>query len=176
MWYYVHGGVEMRSNAAKILSSLLMVALSIFIAVDAILMLSSPIWLNMLYRSGPVDVTRGGETSISIFMPTGTQTFMLVFVILSGLMLGALMLEAVRLLRSANKGIPFRMGTVKALRRSAWFSLAQMALFIAKMVNGPTLLTLGCAGIFLLGAMLYFVLADLFHSAALLREDNDLTI
>lgn len=166
----------MQSKTVKVLSSLLMAALIFFIALDAILLFSSPFWLNYLYHHGPVDVSRGGETSVSILMPTGTQTFMLVFVILSGLALGALMVEAVRLLRRANKGDPFRMSTARTLRRSGWFSLVQMALFIAKMVNGPTILTLGCAGIFLMGGMLYFVLADLFQSAALLREDNDLTI
>jgi len=165
----------MRSNATKILSSILMAALILFIAIDAVLLLSSPFWLKVLY-AGPVDVTRGGETSISIFMPTGTEPFILVFVILSGLVLGAIMLEAIRLLRSAQKGTPFCIKNARSLKHCAWFCLAQMVLFAAKMVNGPTALTLGCAGIFLLASMLFFVLADLFHSAALLREDNDLTI
>jgi hypothetical protein len=171
----LHGGGKMQNKSTKILSGLLMITLIFILAVDVVMLFTSPIWLNTLYGSGPVDVTRGGE-NISILMPTGTHTFMLIFVILSGLVLGAILLESIRLLRNIRKENPFSMANAKALRHSAWFSIAQMALFIAKMVNGPTVLTLGCAGIFLLAAMLYFVLADLFRSAALLREDNDLTI
>lgn len=166
----------MRSTATKILSRVLMWALIVIIGIDAILLVSSPYWLKVLYDSGKVDVTRGGEANISILMPSGSYLFMVFFVILSGLALGALLLEAARVLRNTHKGNPFSMKNAGALQRSAWFSLAQMALFIAKMINKPSLLTLGCVGIFLLAAMLYFVLADLFHSAALLREDNDLTI
>jgi hypothetical protein len=165
----------MGSKATKVLSSMLLVILILAIAADAALLVTSPFWLNALYHSGYAGFDRSGET-ISILLPTGTQFFIQVFVALSGIALGGILLEAVRLLMNVRKGNPFCMGNAKALRQSAWFCLMQMALFIAKMVNGPTVLTLGCAGIFLIAAMLYFVLADLFRSAALLREDNDLTI
>lgn len=166
----------MRSKLAKVLSQTLMVSLIFFLVLDVILLVSSPFWLKAIFYAGPVDVTRGGETSISVSFPSGTYSFMLGFVILSGIVLGAILLESARILRNVNKGHPFSMANARAFQRSAWFSLAQMALFIAKMFNKPSLLTLGCAGIFLLATLLYFVLADLFHSAALLREDNDLTI
>lgn len=165
----------MKSPATKVLSSMLLVILILAIAADAALLVTSPFWLDTLYHTGYAGYDRGGE-AVRVLMPTGTQFFMQVFVALSGIALGGILIEAVRLLMSVRRGNPFCMGNAKALRQSAWFSLAQMGLFIAKMINGPTVLTLGCAGIFLIAAMLYLVLADLFRAAALLREDNDLTI
>jgi hypothetical protein len=165
----------MKSDSTKVLSSLLLAILISLIAADAILLCSSPFWLNTLYRAGSVGFERNGE-AFSLLMPTGTQLFMQFFVILSGAALGGILFEAIRLLTSVRRGNPFCMANARALNRSAWLSLIQMALFIAKMVNGPTVLTLGCAGIFLIAAMLYFVLAGVFREAALLREDRDLTI
>lgn len=166
----------MQSKAAKLMSRLLMTALIVFLAMDAILLLSSPFWLHLLYSTGPVDVTRGGETYIRVNVSVETYAFMQAFVALSGIVLGALLFESIRALRNAHRGNPFTLGTAKAFRHCGWLSLAQMALFLAKMFSKPSLLTLGCAGVFLIATLLYFVLADLFHSAALLREDNDLTI
>jgi hypothetical protein len=169
------GGVYMKSNATKLLSSALMGILIVLIALDAFLLVTSPFWLNALYQTGSAGYSRFGET-VSVLMPMGTHIFMQVFVALSGLTLGAILLEAIRLLMSVQKGNPFCMSNARSLKRSGWLSLAQMALFAAKMANGPTVLTLGCAGIFLVAAMLYFVLAGVFQAAALLREDHDLTI
>jgi hypothetical protein len=166
----------MRQNSTKLLSSALMVVLLVIVATDFILLVSSPWWLDMLYHTSPVDVSRSGEYSFSIMIPTGSQSFLQVFVALSGLVLGALLLEGIRLLRNIQKGKAFCMSNAKCLFQAAWLCLGQMVLFIAKMVNGPTVLTLGCAGLFLLAAMMLFVVADLFHAAALLKEDNELTI
>lgn len=155
---------------------MLLVTMTAMLVLDAVLLVSSPFWLSILYSSGEVDITRGGEAAISLLMPNGTQIFMQVFVAFSGIALGGILAEAIRILRHVRKGAPFCMGVARALKASAWLSLAQMGLFAAKMFNGPTVLTAGCIGIFLIAAMLYFVLADLFRNAALMREDHELTI
>lgn len=165
----------MKNNATKVLSSLLLAILIALIAADAALLVSSPFWLNALYRGDSFGFGRIW-LALDILMPSGSLVFIQFFVALSGVALGGILVEAVRLLMSVRRGDPFCMANARSLNRSAWFSMAQMALFIAKMWDGPTALTLGCAGIFLVAAMLYFVLSGVFREAALLREDRDLTI
>jgi hypothetical protein len=166
----------MRKQSVQVLSGVLLVTMIAMLALDAVLLVSSPFWLAMLYNMGPIDLSRSADEAVRILIPTGTHVFMQVFVALSGIALGGILYEAIRILRRVQKGDPFCMGVARALNASAWFSLAQMGLFAAKMFNGPTVLTAGCIGIFLIAAMLYFVLAGLFHAAALMREDHDLTI
>lgn len=166
----------MKGSATRFLSSLLFGVIMCILAADAILLALSPLWVHEMYQSGGLWLNTGVIGAISLPAPFNSESFMLVFVILSGFALGALLLENARLLANVRKGNPFCMQNAKALKLCAWFSLAQMALFTAKLIERPTVLTFGCALIFLLACLLYFVLADLFHSAALLREDNDLTI
>jgi hypothetical protein len=166
----------MRKKSVKLLSGALLVTMIAMLVLDAILLVSSPFWLSMLYNMGSVDLSRNTDEVVRILIPTGTHIFMQVFVALSGIALGGILYESIRILRRVQKGDPFSMGVARALKGSAWFSLAQMGLFAAKMCNGPTVLTAGCIGIFLIATMLYFVLAELFHAAALMREDHDLTI
>jgi hypothetical protein len=164
----------MRKQSVKVLSFTLLTAMITLLAADGVLLVSSPFWLAMLYDLNPL--SRSVDEAVRILVPTGSRIFMQVFVAASGIALGGILLEAILVLQQVRRGNPFSMGVARALKASAWFSLAQMGLFTAKMFNGPTTLTAGCIGIFLIAAMLYLVLADLFHSAALMREDHDLTI
>jgi hypothetical protein len=166
----------MRSKSTKFLSSLLLGVLIFLAAADAGLLVTSPFWARALYKTGYLTIFGDGLGTITVQMPFRSELFMMIFVALSGIVLGALLAESIRLILYVRKGNPFCMGTARALLHSAWCCAAQMAIFVAKLIEGPTILTLGCAVIFLLAAMLYFVLADLFRSAALLREDSDLTI
>ena len=166
----------MGSKATKVLSSLLLGALVFVTAMDAALLVTSPLWVDSLYKSGVLRIFGGHWGTYTIAMPFHSELFMVLFVILSGITLGALLVENIRLIRNVQKGNPFCMQNARALRCSGWFCAAQLAIFIAKLIEGPTILTFGCAVIFMLASILYFVLADLFRSAALLREDNDLTI
>lgn len=164
----------MRKQSVKALSLALLISMITLLALDAVLLVSSPFWLTMLYDLDPF--SRSVDEAIRILVPTGSRIFMQVFVAASGLALGGILYEAIRILRQVRLGAPFDMGVARALKASAWLSLGQMGLFAAKMFNGPTALTAGCIGIFLIASMLYFVLADLFRSAALMREDHELTI
>jgi hypothetical protein len=170
------GGVIMRSKATKFLSSALLGVLIFTAASDAVLLVTSPYWADWLYKTGYLRIFGGSLGTVTIQMPFHSELFMMIFVALSGIVLGALLVENIRLIVNVRKGNPFCVRNATAFRLSAWCCTAQFGIFIAKMIEGPTILTLGCTLIFLLAAMLYFVLADLFHSAALLREDNDLTI
>lgn len=158
------------------LTQVLMVFLILLVLADALLLVTSPFWLQALSAYGPVDVENSNEYTFRLAIPAGTMALTQGFVALSGIVLGGLLVEGIRLLRSVPQGKPFCRANGRSLFRAGCFALAQMALFLAKMIYDPSILTLGCAGVFLIGAMLLFVLAELFHSAALLKEDSDLTI
>ncbi len=168
--------MALRTSAAKILTQVLMVFLVLLVLLDALLLFTSPWWLHALSQSGPVDVENSAEYMFRLTVPADIMGFTQAFVALSGVALGCLLVEGIRLLRSVPRGMPFCRANTRSLFRAGCFALAQMALFLAKMVYDPSILTLGCVGVFLIGAMLLFVLAELFHSAALLKEDSELTI
>jgi hypothetical protein len=170
------GGVNMSSKITKTLSGLLLGVLFFIAAVDLVLLVASPFWVDSIYKSGFMRIFGGSLGSIEFSNPFHSELFMMLFVILSGIVLGALLFESIRLILNIRKGNPFCMGNATALKRAAWCCGVEFLLFVAKIIEGPTILVLGCTFIFLIAAMLYFVLADLFRSAALLREDNDLTI
>jgi hypothetical protein len=170
------GGVNMSNKITKALSSLLLGVLYFVAAFDLVLLVASPFWVDSIYKSGFVRILGGSLGTIEISNPFHSEWFMMLFVILSGIVLGALLFESIRLILNIRKGSPFCMGNAKALLHAAWCCVAEFVLFIAKIIEEPTILVLGCTFIFLVAAMLYFVLADLFRNAALLREDNDLTI
>lgn len=166
----------MRTSAANLMTRVLLVMLILLVAADAALLLTSPLWLGEFANHDHVDVENSAEYTFQISVPPGSLPFTQGFVALSGVALGALLLEGIRLLRSVPRGMPFCRANARSLLRAGCFALVQMALFLAKMFFDPSLLTLGCALVFLVGGMLLFVLSELFHSAALLKEESDLTI
>ena len=161
-------------KTTKALSSILMGFIVLMMALDAMLLVTSPVWLRAMYENNGV-LFSFPDAGFYIHRPQGDERLMLIFVILSGIALGWILLETLRLLRRVHLG-PFTMATARCLRRLAVGSTLQMLLFGYKMAFGPTVITLACAGLFLIGAMLFLVLADLFHAAAQLKEDNELTI
>ena len=91
--------------------------------------------------------------------------------------LSFLILNELRIIfKSLKDQNPFIVKNVKALKRIALYLFLMCAAFVYKIIVLNSMMTMVGAGIFLIGALLCLVLADVFHQAVVYKEENDLTI
>lgn len=164
----------MKAGAAKGLVVFLHIVVVILSVCDVAVVASSPFWLHAMYQSrfAVLRIMLGYNYAMSnVIYP-----LMLVFFIVCGLLCLGVLFEAYRILRRIRQNNPFCRGNAQSLRNAAFCALGLCAVFLIKMTFSPSILTLVCAGIFLLFALFVLVIAQLLLEAVRIKEENDLTI
>ena len=102
--------------------------------------------------------------------------FMLVFLYIAGTLTLFLLIIGHLFLRTLEKGIPFVTKNTKYFRLLSLDFLLLSALFIVKDVFFGTILTIVCAAMFLIFAVLALILSEVFRQASIVWEEHQLTI
>jgi hypothetical protein len=109
-------------------------------------------------------------------LPPSSYPFYLAFLYGAGLCTAWLLAEGHLILRRLERGDPFAAGQTNAFRRIGLAFCLLAALFAVKCLFYITLLTLFCAALFVLLAMIALVLAEVFRQAYLVKSENELTV
>ncbi|MGE5473959.1 MAG: DUF2975 domain-containing protein [Ignavibacteriales bacterium] len=102
--------------------------------------------------------------------------FSLVLFLLSGFFALVIIFEMRRLLARIGKMTPFVIENYKSFRNISLSSLSIAVLFAIKMFFYNSFLTIVITMIFFLGSLFAIILAEVFKQAALIKEENDLTV
>lgn len=102
--------------------------------------------------------------------------FMLVFLYIAGSFTLFLLVIGHLFLRTLEKGIPFDPINTKYFRLLSLDFLLLAALFVIKNALYGTILTIVCAGMFLILAVLALILSEVFRQASIVWEEHQLTI
>lgn len=102
--------------------------------------------------------------------------FMLVFLYICGIMTLCVLVLGHFILRSIEKGLPFDSRNTLYFRYVGIAFLLLSAAFFAKLFFYGTILTVFCAGLFLIFALLSMIMSEIFRQASLIWEEHELTI
>jgi len=102
--------------------------------------------------------------------------FMLVFLYIAGVLTLFLLIIGHLFLRTLENGIPFDPKNTKYFRLLSLDFLLLAALFIVKVALFGTILTIVCAAMFLIFAVLSLILSEVFRQASIVWEEHQLTI
>ncbi len=110
------------------------------------------------------------------FKGTEDHTFLLWFFYVCGTLTCILLLLGHCLMRTLEKGLPFDPENARYLRSVGVVFLLLSAAFWVKVVVYITPLTLFCAGMFAIFALLALILSEVFRQASIIWEEHQLTI
>ncbi|NLL06505.1 MAG: DUF2975 domain-containing protein [Clostridiaceae bacterium] len=102
--------------------------------------------------------------------------FLLVFFYLTGIFALKLVYEIRKIFKNLNKRNPFIIDNVKSLKSMSFSSFVISAAYGVKIVFYPSILTITLAMVFVILGLFLIVLAEVFHQAVIVKEENDLTI
>jgi len=103
-------------------------------------------------------------------------TFMIWFLYICGILTLAVLVFGHLILRTIEKGLPFDFKNPLYFRYVGIFFLLLSAAFFIKLFFYGTILTFFCAGVFLIFALLAFIMSEVFRQASLIWEEHQLTI
>lgn len=110
------------------------------------------------------------------YLVTEDYFFMLVFLYVCGTLSLGILVPGHLFLRNLEKRQPFDRKNPRYFRWLALAFLLMSAAFFVKMFLYNTLLTVFCAFLFLIFALLALILAEVFRQAGLIWEEHELTI
>ncbi len=102
--------------------------------------------------------------------------FLLAFLYLTGIFALKLVYEIRKVFKNLNKRNPFIIDNVKSLKSMAFSSFIIAAAYGVKVIFYPSILTIILAMVFIILGLFLIVLAEVFHQAVIVKEENDLTI
>ncbi len=102
--------------------------------------------------------------------------FLLVFFYLTGIFALKLVYEVRKVFKNLNKRNPFIIDNVKSLKSMAFSSFVISVAYGVKIIFYPSILTIILAMVFIILGLFLIVLAEVFHQAVIVKEENDLTI
>jgi len=102
--------------------------------------------------------------------------FLLGFFYFSGVFALSLVHEIRKIFKNLNKRNPFIMDNVKSLKRMAFASFIIAGAYGVKIIFYPSILTIIMAMVFVILGLFLIILAEVFHQAVIVKEENDLTI
>lgn len=102
--------------------------------------------------------------------------FLLPFLYITGFLVLVIIFEIRRIFKTLNRRNPFMMDNVKSLKRMASASFIISAAYVIKVVFFNSFLTIILAMVFLIAGLFTLILAEVFHQAVIVKEENDLTI
>lgn len=103
-------------------------------------------------------------------------TFLLYFLYVCGALTGVLLVLGHCIMRTLEKGLPFDPKNARYFLRIGIVFMLLSAAFWVKIFIYNTFLTLFCAGIFAIFALLAVILSEIFRQASLIWEEHQLTI
>lgn len=102
--------------------------------------------------------------------------FLLGFFYFTGIFAIILVYEMRKIFKNLNKGNPFIIENVKSLKSMAKASFIISVSYVVKIFFYPSILTIIMAMVFLILGLFLLILAEVFHQAVIVKEENDLTI
>ncbi|MCR4434733.1 MAG: DUF2975 domain-containing protein [Clostridiales bacterium] len=102
--------------------------------------------------------------------------FLLVFLYITGFACLVIVNELRRIFKAINKGNPFIMGNVHSLKRISFASFFISLAYVVKIICFNSFLTIIIAMVFIIAGLFCIILAEVFHQAVIVKEENDLTI
>ncbi|NJD02259.1 MAG: DUF2975 domain-containing protein [Ruminiclostridium sp.] len=113
----------------------------------------------------------------SLYLGTGEKYwFLLPFLYITGFLALIILYNIRRILKTLGRKNPFMEDNVKSLRHIAVSSLAIAVLYLLKILLFNSFLTIILAMVFVIAGLFAIVLAEVFHQALKVKEENDLTI
>jgi hypothetical protein len=111
----------------------------------------------------------GGSTS-------GQYAFFLPFLYVTGIIALALVNELRKVFKTLKRMDPFRMDNVRSFKIMSACCFAIAVLYAVKMFVYNSFLTIILFMVFIIGGFFLMILAEVFRQAAIVKEENDLTI
>ncbi|WP_010245292.1 DUF2975 domain-containing protein [Acetivibrio cellulolyticus] len=102
--------------------------------------------------------------------------FLLGFFYITGLFALSLVYEIRKIFKNINQRNPFTKDNVKSLKRMAYASFIISGSYVVKIVFFPSILTIIMSMVFVIAGLFSIILAEVFHQAVIVKEENDLTI
>ena len=191
----------MKRTAAQKIADALIALFAVLIACDALLICLSPalayfrfqdpgsMEFSRLLDTFAYDMDDGLGNLLEIILTGAWSTpeafALMVFLVLSGACAAVILVQGIRLLASVSEGAPFSPGNALCLQRAAVCCFVIAAGALGRTVftfcwkgPGPALLSYTALFVpfFTMTGLLCLVMAGLFHRAAQLKAENDLTI
>lgn len=143
---------------------------------DLILTILSPWWLKVAYEKGYAEIFPMYDIRLWNTLPSGDYMYMLIFVIFCGIAISIALFQGAKLLLNVKKGEPFKKENAESLQTAAICAFALSIIFALKMFYTASMLTIISIILFGGGGLLLMVFSELFREAAVIKEENDLTI
>lgn len=102
--------------------------------------------------------------------------FLLPFLYVTGFFALLIVNEIRRIFKTLNRKSPFIVGNAKSLKRIAVSSFIIAFAYIIKIIFYNSFLTIIMAMVFIIAGLFSIILAEVFYQAAVVKEENDLTI
>lgn len=157
------GGITMRILGEKSLSVAIKYFLDIIFAGGILIILGLPFILKWY-----LDWLKGSTS--------GHYAFFLPFLYLTGILALALVNELRKVFKTLNRMDPFRMDNVRSFKIMSVCCFAIAVLYAVKIFVYNSFLTIILFMVFIIGGFFLLILAEIFRQAAIVKEENDLTI
>ena len=102
--------------------------------------------------------------------------FLLPFLYITGFLALILVNELRRIFKTLNRRDPFRMDNVKSFKKMSVCCFAVAILYGVKILIFNSFLTIILSMVFIIGGFFLMIIAEVFRQAAIVKEENDLTI
>ena len=113
----------------------------------------------------------------SLYLGTGEKFwFLLPFLYITGFLALIILYNIRRILKTLGRKNPFMADNVKSLKHIAIASFTIALLYLAKIVFFNSFLTIIMVMVFVIAGLFSIILAEVFHQAVKVKEENDLTI
>lgn len=113
----------------------------------------------------------------SLYLGTDEEYwFLLPFLYITGFLAMVILYNLRRILKTLGRKSPFIEDNVKSLKHIAYSAFAVAFLYILKIIFFNSFLTIILTMVFVIAGLFCIVLAEVFHQAVIVKEENDLTI
>ncbi len=113
------------------------------------------------------------------FLYLGTEErywFLLPFLYITGILAMIILFDIRHIFNTLGRRNPFMMDNVKSFKRIAAASLAIAFMYGLKIIFFNSFLTIILAMVFVIAGLFCIIIAEVFHQAVMVKEENDLTI
>ena len=113
----------------------------------------------------------------TLYLGTGEKYwFLLPFLYVTGILALAIVNEMRRIFKTLNRRNPFMADNVRSLKRIAGASFIISAAYAVKIIFFNSFLTIIITMVFAIAGFFSIILAEVFHQAVIVKEENDLTV
>lgn len=102
--------------------------------------------------------------------------FLLIFLLVTGIFALLILHELRKMFVTLNKQNPFQRENVACLKKISFYAFVIAAAYLIKIIFYPSFLTIILPMVFIIIGLFTTILAEVFHQAAEVKEENDLTI